>query len=505
LVGPRDATPRLALASRARDTRACLALPSAEAPIVTAAFKIVLNYRRDDAAGHAGHLFEDLEERFGKGNVFMDIVGMQPGVDIPKVIEDAVGSCDAFVAMIGQRWLNAADSQGRRRLDNPKDFVRLEIEAAIWRECALIPVLVQDAEMPSEEDLPPSLAPLARKHALEIRDSSRRYDVDQLIAALERVAAAKGPPPPPPKPPRRRRELPRPSRLVLIAAAALLVALAVLVAVLAFSGDGDGGGNGGGGGGEAEERITFASDAGIFTVSLDGASEPALVEGTEPGDASPDWSADGTRLAVVRDGQIHVVGEDEPLTSGMSAGLPDWSPDGTMVAFSRESGDRPRPHDVWVVATDGSGHEDNLTDEPGESGAVPDWSPDGRRIVYQREQLIYVIPASGARGRKLELEIEGSPRRPKWSPTRAEIAVRVGLGGRWNIHIVDPVTGVDEGNVTRDGFTNPDYPAWSPDGERIVFTADDGIWVVNRDGSGRMRVVSGTGLRHPSWQPSSEG
>ena len=167
---------------------------------MTAAIKIFLSYRRDDTAGHAVHLCEDLTERYGEGNVFMDI-GMKPGVPWQDEIERKIGSCDAFVALIGPRWLTAADSKGRRRLDDPKDHLRREIEAAVWREVPLIPVLVEDAEMPTEEDLPTSLAPLSQRHALEIRNTSRRYDVAQLFESLDEVAAGKAPPPPPPPPP----------------------------------------------------------------------------------------------------------------------------------------------------------------------------------------------------------------------------------------------------------------------------------------------------------------
>ena len=251
---------------------------------MTAAIKIFLSYRRDDTAGHAVHLREDLTERYGEGNVFMDI-GMKPGVPWQDEIERKIGSCDAFVALIGPRWLTAADSKGRRRLDDPKDHLRREIEAAVWREVPLIPVLVEDAEMPTEEDLPTSLAPLSQRHALEIRNTSRRYDVAQLFESLDEVAAGKAPPPPPPPPP----DPPppqRPSRAVLIAAALLLVALAVLAGVLVYIRDGDNGGDGnsgGGGGGESEERITFASDEGIFTVDLGGDGEPVRVAGTRAG------------------------------------------------------------------------------------------------------------------------------------------------------------------------------------------------------------------------------
>jgi hypothetical protein len=158
---------------------------------VSSPFRIVLNYRRDDTAGHAGRLYEDLAEKFGSKRVFMDIDTIEPGVDFPEVIEQAVGSADVLLALIGRRWLSESDSSGHRRLDNAHDFVRLEIEAALRQGLRVIPVLVQDAQMPGAEALPESLAPLARRNALEIRDVSWRYDVDRLLETLERVARGK--------------------------------------------------------------------------------------------------------------------------------------------------------------------------------------------------------------------------------------------------------------------------------------------------------------------------
>jgi hypothetical protein len=92
-----------------------------------------------------------------------------------------------FLSLIGRRWLSAVDAKGVRRLDKPDDFVRLEIEAALRPEVRVIPVLVQNATMPSSEELPPSLAPFARRNAIELRDNSWRYDVGRLIETIEGV------------------------------------------------------------------------------------------------------------------------------------------------------------------------------------------------------------------------------------------------------------------------------------------------------------------------------
>lgn len=149
--------------------------------------KIFISYRRDDCPAHAGRLSDRLRAHFGEDAVFMDIDTIPPGRDFIDFITAAVSSCDALIALIGDDWLSCKGRDGRRRLDDPDDFVRLEIAAALQRQTMVIPVLVERASMPGPEDLPASLAPLARYHALEISDQRWRYDVDQLIRALETV------------------------------------------------------------------------------------------------------------------------------------------------------------------------------------------------------------------------------------------------------------------------------------------------------------------------------
>src|SRR5215813_2477651 len=101
----------------------------------------------------------------------MDIDTIPLGVDFVGVIEDAVARCDVLLAVIGPRWLTSQDAQGSRRLDDPNDFVRLEIEAALKRGVRVVPVRVDGAAMPAAEQLPPSLRPLARRQAIEMDDT----------------------------------------------------------------------------------------------------------------------------------------------------------------------------------------------------------------------------------------------------------------------------------------------------------------------------------------------
>jgi hypothetical protein len=149
--------------------------------------KIFINYRREDTAGHAGRLLDRLAPHF-PGRVFMDIDTLQPGVDFVEAIEQAVGSCEVLLVLIGREWL-AADAAGRKRLDDPNDFVRLEVATALKRDIRLIPVLVQSASMPRAEELPPDLAKLARRNAIELSDALWAYDVERLVKAIESVPA----------------------------------------------------------------------------------------------------------------------------------------------------------------------------------------------------------------------------------------------------------------------------------------------------------------------------
>src|SRR6185503_5388430 len=150
---------------------------------------IFISYRRDDSSGHAGRLHDRLVEHFGRDRIFMDIDTIEPGEDFVTVIENAVGSCEILIAVIGQSWLSAT---GTGRLDNPNNFVRLEIATALRRDIRVIPVLVQRASMPKPEDLPDDLDKLTRRNAVELTDQRWQTDVDQLIDVMERVLAKRG-------------------------------------------------------------------------------------------------------------------------------------------------------------------------------------------------------------------------------------------------------------------------------------------------------------------------
>jgi TIR domain len=151
--------------------------------------KIFISYRRDDSAGYAHAIHSRLVQHFSKDQVFMDVVTMEPGVNFVRAIEKAVGECDVLVALIGKRWANVG-SGATSRLDNPEDFVRLEISTALARDIRVIPVLVDGMTMPNEDNLPSPLQPITRRNAFEISNARFNYDVDQLINVVRKILDA---------------------------------------------------------------------------------------------------------------------------------------------------------------------------------------------------------------------------------------------------------------------------------------------------------------------------
>lgn len=148
--------------------------------------RVFISYRRKEASGMAGRLYDRLAARFGDDQVFMDVDKIALGVDFAEVIAQAVSSSRVLLAVIGPTWLTATDGDGRRRLQDPNDLVRLEIAAALERGIRVIPILIEDADMPSRQELPEDLAELADRQALRVRHESFRVDTDRLLAAVER-------------------------------------------------------------------------------------------------------------------------------------------------------------------------------------------------------------------------------------------------------------------------------------------------------------------------------
>jgi TIR domain-containing protein len=148
---------------------------------------IFISYRRDDSADMAHALYRELSLRFGTNSVFIDVENIGLGENFAEIIDEKVGFCDALIAVIGKQWLGNADAEGRRRLDDPHDWVRLEIASAISRGIKVFPVLVGGATLPEQRDLPAAISMLPQAQALDLRPDRFDQGVARLVTALEGV------------------------------------------------------------------------------------------------------------------------------------------------------------------------------------------------------------------------------------------------------------------------------------------------------------------------------
>jgi hypothetical protein len=147
---------------------------------------VFISYRRKDSADVTGRIYDRLTQHFGQSSIFKDVDAIPLGVDFRVHLDQAVGKCSVLIAVIGNQWLTETDSDGKLRLNDPRDFVRIEIESALKRRIPVIPVLVQSTSMPSAEKLPVSLSELAYRNGIPIRpDPDFHKDMDRLIRGIE--------------------------------------------------------------------------------------------------------------------------------------------------------------------------------------------------------------------------------------------------------------------------------------------------------------------------------
>lgn len=180
--------------------------------------RIFISYRRSDSISESGRIHDHLEREFGGRNVFKDVDDIQPGYDFRKVLDEEVSQCDVFLAIIGQRWVSAEDNEGNLRLQNPDDFVRIEVESGLKRgdDVLVIPVLINNATMPSISALPESLHDLTYRNAVIIRnDPDFNRDMRRLIDYIYRY-----------------RKQNRPNRTPQFVAGAVVIAIALVIGLL---------------------------------------------------------------------------------------------------------------------------------------------------------------------------------------------------------------------------------------------------------------------------------
>jgi tetratricopeptide (TPR) repeat protein len=147
--------------------------------------KVFISYRRDDTIAIAGRIRDHLSNAFGSDNVYFDIDTIPFGVDFRQHIDKMVAGCDAVLVLIGRRYLDVTDDAGVRRLENPHDFVRLEVEAALRRGIPVVPILVDGATMPNETQLPEGMSELAFRNGIAVRyDPDFHSDMNRLVNGL---------------------------------------------------------------------------------------------------------------------------------------------------------------------------------------------------------------------------------------------------------------------------------------------------------------------------------
>lgn len=428
--------------------------------------RIFLNYRRDDSGGYALTLYRDLVDHFGEEQVFMDIDAIAPGENFVERIEETMAACDVVVAMIGRTWVNAADEEGNRRLDDPEDFVRLELERAVSRGIPLVPTLVHGARVPKKKELPSSLHPLLLRQAVELRDTSWEDDVERLVRHFQRLAlrsqpaeddgrVAPTPPPEPgeeepqPVPPKRglgvglRAALRRRWRWVAAALAAVVAIVIVLAVVVSGSSSSPALAQSG--------QIAFLDDGSLKKMDPDGSHVTPLYPGHTIssfgystsstgtfGTIRPTWSPDRRRIAFAQNGDIYVLSAhgkttDITNTPDLIEGDPAWSPDGKQIAYSGYPASGTCGSSclrIYVQDANGNHAPTEL-----DSGAgnwfdyAPSWSPDGKLIAYasnkddsgKQQQEIWVMNAHGSQPHRLT-QMNGYNARPAWSPDGKSIA-----------------------------------------------------------------------------------
>src|ERR1700719_2364231 len=153
---------------------------------------VFISYRREITAGEARALFNELLEKLGKNSVFMDVDSIALGRDFRGALQKTLESCDLMLVLIGKDWAEIKDDEGRPRLHNPGDFVRLEIEAALKRDIVVTPILVQGAHMPAPEQLPADIRDLVYRNGFELSHNRWESDFAEMIRRLNLDIAKEG-------------------------------------------------------------------------------------------------------------------------------------------------------------------------------------------------------------------------------------------------------------------------------------------------------------------------
>ena len=150
--------------------------------------KIFISYRRSDSQQVTRKIYDQLAQQFGHEMVFRDLASIPAGETFTEYLERELSQCQVLIAVIGPKWLESTDKDYRRRLDNPNDWVRLEVEWALKRKISVIPLLINNTRMPQADTLPRSLKALTSRHAARLGHSLwlNRRDVARLVGDINK-------------------------------------------------------------------------------------------------------------------------------------------------------------------------------------------------------------------------------------------------------------------------------------------------------------------------------
>jgi Tol biopolymer transport system component len=272
---------------------------------------IFISYRRSDNPDATGRIYDRLVAEFGKAKVFKDIDSIPLGMDFRGHLNEIVGGCAAVLAIIGPSWVDTRSNAGQRRLEDPDDFVRIELEAALARGIPVVPVLVGNATMPGVAQLPASLAELAYRQSIQVRpDPDFPNDATRLVSALQVIL---DPDAPLRKPPSGAKAEPGgPLKWMIAFAAATLVAAALAIPALMHLRETP----------PPETRVDIVTpatdDPGSFALSPDGRQIAYVAEGDG---AQRLWLRSLAKATAL------------PLAGTEGAAYPFWSPDSRSIGF----------------------------------------------------------------------------------------------------------------------------------------------------------------------------
>ncbi len=369
---------------------------------------IFISYRRSDSPDATGRIYDRLVAEFGKAQVFKDVDSIPLGRDFRGHLNDIVGNCGVMLAIVGPHWTEARNPAGQRRLEDPDDFVRIELETALARDIPVVPVLVGHAQIPVAADLPGSLGSLVFRQSIEVRpdpdfhnDATRLVTAlraildpeaaaaEQAAAALAQAAAARSA--------QRARRLRWMLASVAIVAAVAIVGMALLaVPAIRYLREVP----------PPETRVDIVTPATdqpeSFALSPDGrqivfvasgedgisrlwlrslsATTAQPLAGTE-GAQLPFWSPDSRSVAFFANGELQRLdlggGAPRPLAVAPSAHGGAWSADGVIVFAPGPFGPLSR-----IPATGGSAVAVTKLAAKQYAQGVPVFLPDGRHFLF---------------------------------------------------------------------------------------------------------------------------